>query len=89
MKLTITNGNRRNGIAGQRLRFTHRHGQVTDLVLPGSSFQRATARAALFSVALAELRIESQQRHGVTNPMTELFARSKARLMIWHGRREI
>lgn len=89
MRLTITNGNRRNGVAGQRLRFTHRDGLVSDLHLPGSTWTRPTARAALFSVVLAELRIESLQRHGTSNSMTELFARSKARLIVRHGRREI
>lgn len=90
MQITATNGNARNSIKGQRVTITARSGQAYSKYLAaGNAFRRARYRNELLDFAKTVAAVESFQRHGVVNPMCELFATCKARLIIVHGRRFI
>lgn len=90
MKLTATNGNARNGLSGQRVTITTRSGARYSKYLPaGNALKRIRYRDELIDFAKTVAVVESYQRHGVCNKMSELFATCKARLMIVHARRVI
>lgn len=95
MKVTTTNGNARNGLHGQRVRFTSRNGARYDVMLPtGNALQRGTHRDELLSEARIELRAEARDRYGRPRSrraaqLLDLFVACKADLLIIHGRREV
>lgn len=97
MKLTITNGNARNGVYGQRLRLEHRSGATHDILLPGRAITSKKWRPMIRFELLSHLRVEALRRHAGhyqkagarAADMINLFAEGKARLMIDHNRRSI
>lgn len=95
MKLTATNGNKRNGLTGQRVTITLRGGQAFHKYLPaGGALRRKAYRDELVDFAHVCAATESAQRHGLPGSrgalaMADLFAECKARLLIVHGRREV
>lgn len=93
MKLTITNGNARNGVYGQRLRLTYRNGMEIDWQLPGraatSKKWRPMIRQAVYECLFAEGELRNFPRSLAASSMLAMFAEGKARLMIDHNRRSI
>src|SRR5215217_1303105 len=96
MKVTSSNGNKRNGLRGQRVTFTARDGVVRRLMLPvGSALHRGSYAYLVFEIARAELRQEARRLHEPRVPrlstdareMLTLFTDCKARLIAYHGRR--
>lgn len=95
MELTATNGNKRNGLTGQRVTITLRGGQAFHKYLPaGGALRRKAYRDELVDFAHACAVIEQTERSGSPGSrgalaMADLFAECKARLLIVHGRREV
>lgn len=95
MKLTATNGNKRNGLTGQRVTITLRGGETVSTYLPaGNALRRPRYRDRLLSFAHTCAAVESDMRSGPPRShgalaMVDLFTRCKARLLIVHGRKEV
>lgn len=88
MRMTVTNGNARNGIRGQRVTLYPRTGPATATILPRADALKH--RPALLAMARCVAWAEGVARHTPTNPdaeqMLALFAESKARLVVIHRR---
>lgn len=93
MKLTITNGNARNGVYGQRLRLQHRDGVTYERQMPGRAVTSRRWRPVLTRWAASHFRAEAHDRNPPRSAeayaMLEMFIAGKARLMIDHNRRSI
>lgn len=97
MKITATNGNARNGIKGQLVRFVRRNGECADLVhlKAGGGLRRKKYREGLTQAAHWAYRREALERVSPNGApisaqafaLADLFATSKARLSIRHNRR--
>lgn len=88
MRMTITNGNRRNQIPGQRVTFRARHGLTVATIVPRASALKH--RPALLGLARAVAWAEGVERHApatdAAEQMLRLFTDGRARLAVVHRR---
>lgn len=86
MKLTATNGNRRNLIEGQRVTVTLSNGRQFAKVLPaGNAIRRAKYRPELLDfVTVAAVLELAEQYPRAPGPAVKLFAESRARRLVRH-----
>lgn len=88
MQMTVTNGNARNKIPGQRVTFRARHGLTVCTIVP--SVRAAKHRPALINLARATAWAEGVDRHKPASEDAEqllrLFTDTKAALVVSHRR---
>lgn len=92
MKVTATNGNRRNMIEGQRITVHLTSGETFAKTLPaGNAMRRKRYQAELVDFIAAAAILEGHQTYKPASrgaaAMIGLFAHNKARRIVVHGRR--
>lgn len=92
MKVTATNGNRRNLIEGQRVTIRTRSGREFSKTLPaGNAIKRQKYRDELIDFIRVGATLDALERFGQVRPqgakLIDLFARNKARRVVVHGKR--
>lgn len=91
MRVTATNGNRRNGIEGQRVTVRLESGQVFAKILPaGNALRRKRYAAELIDFIHAAAVLEGVEAYKPQSrsaaAMIDLFALNKARRVVVHHR---
>jgi hypothetical protein len=94
MRVTATNGNRRNLIEGQRVTVRLEDGQVFCKTLPaGNAIKRKRYAAELIDFIRAAAVLEGVHRYAPIGrqgaALIEFFATNKARRVVVHGKRGI
>lgn len=92
MRVTATNGNRRNGIEGQRVTVRLNSGQLFAKILPaGNAMRRKRYAAELIDFIHAAAVLEGVETYKPQSrsaaAMIDLFALNKARRVVVHHRK--